>query len=193
MPQQQRQPQQDIVNGIDVQRLTNTIDAIKTNPDLAKFRFRAHNWWVDGTHARTSIRNFYGAGKEDTSRGKAFVLDADEPAVLLGEDHGPNATEALLYALASCLNTTFIYHAAARGVKVDELEIDLEGELDLRGILGLSEQVRRGYKHIAVTFRVKSDAPRDQFAELCELAQKRSPVFDMVSNPTPVSVHLETK
>lgn len=185
--------QKGVMNGVDVGRLQQTVDAIRERPAAAKFRFRAMNRWEDGAHSATTIQDFQVAGEENTTRSRPFVLDADEPDVLLGQDHGPNATEAALYALASCLNTTFIYNAASRGVKIDELEIDLEGDLDLRGFLGLSPDVRRGYEGIRATFTVKSDAPREVLEVLTELAQKRSPVFDIVTNPTPVSVRLETR
>jgi len=177
-----------ITNNINVTKLFETIDSIKKNPHLAKFKFRAKNEWVDGTHCRTTIKDFYGAGKEDTSRLQSFILQADEPAVLLGTDHGPNATEALLYALTSCLNTTFMYHASAHGVKVEKLEIELEGEIDLRGILGIDEKVRNGFEHIHVTFHVKANAPAEKIEDLVRLAQKRSPVFDCVTHETPIAV-----
>jgi uncharacterized OsmC-like protein len=177
-----------ITNNINVTRLMETVNSIKQKPQLAKFRFRAKNEWIDGTHCRTTIRDFYGAGKEDTSRIQSFILQADEPSVLLGSDHGPNATEALLFALASCLNTTFMYHASAQGVKVEHLALELEGELDLRGILGIDENVRSGFEHINVTFHVKADAPERKIRELVELAQKRSAVFDCVTREVPVAV-----
>ena len=116
------------------------------------------------------------------------MLDADEPEVLLGHDRGPNATEAALYALGSCLSATFMLYASNRGIKVRELEIDLEGALDVRGILGISDSLRNGFQTINVTFRVEADATPEQIAELVELAQQRSPVFDIVTHATPVYV-----
>ena len=184
-------PEQNIVNGVDVDELNTTISAVRDNAALADFKFRVSNKWISGGHCTTTIKHFYGAGQEDTSRKEAFVVEADEPAVLLGEDHGPNATEAALHALTSCLNTTLIYHAAAKGIKIDELEINAEGTLDLRGFLGISEEVRSGYQNVKVTFRVKSDAPERKIEELVELAQKRSPVFDIFSSPVPISVEVE--
>ncbi len=132
-------------------------------------------------------------GGEEARHAQAFELHGDEPTELLGDDHGPSATEALLHALAACLNTTFIYHAAARGVEIDELELELEGDLDVRGFTGVSDEVRRGYSGVRVTFRVKSDAPREKTEELVRLARKYSPVHDMVTNPTPVEARLEVK
>jgi uncharacterized OsmC-like protein len=175
------------LNGVQVDELVKTIEAIKMNPDLAKFQFRASNRWVDGGHNRSTIKDFYGAGREDTSRAKPFVFDADEPAVLLGEDHGANPVEYVLHALAACLTTSMVYHAAARGIRIEELESRLEGEIDILGFLGLSPTVRKGYQGIRVTMRVRSDAPAEQLAALC----KFSPVYDTVSNPVPVTVNIE--
>lgn len=182
-----------VVNGVNTDRLVETIDAIQKDPSLAQFRFRAKHKWLKGAHARTEIKDFYGVGKEDTSRKEAFHLEADEPGVLLGEDFGPNATEAVLHALASCLSATLVYHAAARGIQIASLELDLEGKLDLRGFLGLPGRTRNGYEQIDVTFRVDSDASDKELEELIRLAQRRSPVFDIVTNPVPVSVRMERK
>jgi len=177
-------------NGVNVDQLIGTINAIKDNPDLAHFHFRATNEWVSGGHSRTMIQSFYGAGSEDTSRSGPFILEGDEPPVLLGGNAGPNAVEAVLHALASCLAVGFVYNAAAQGVQVDSLEFDLEGDIDLHGFLGLSEQIRPGYQNIRVSYRVKSDAPREKLEELCEYVQKTSPVLDIIRNPVPVSVTL---
>jgi uncharacterized OsmC-like protein len=179
------------VNGVNVDELFETVDAVKKSNAIAKFVFRADNAWVEGGHNRTSIRNFFGAGAEDTSRKKPFILDADEPKVLLGTDRGPNPVEYVLTALAGCLTTSLVYHAAARGIAIDEVESLLEGDLDLRGFLGISEEVRNGYENIRVTFKIKADAPEGQLRELVQLAQQRSPVFDIVSHSVPVSVELK--
>jgi uncharacterized OsmC-like protein len=180
-----------VVNGVDVDRMMETIKAIEENPDLANFSFRARNEWVDGGHSRTTIQEFYGAGQTDASRSEPFVLDGDEPPVLLGDNHGPNAVEAVLHALASCLATGFVYNAAARGIRVESLDFDMEGDLDLRAFLGLSDDVRPGYQNIRVNYRVKTDAPREDVLELCEYVQDTSPVLDIIRNSVPVSVNLE--
>jgi uncharacterized OsmC-like protein len=182
---------QTLVNGVDVDQLFKTVETVKKIASIAKFRFRADNTWIEGGHNRTSIRNFYGAGGEDTSRKTPFILDADEPKALLGTDRGANPVEYVLTALAGCLTTSLIYHAAARGIAIEEVESHLEGDLDLRGFLGISEDVRNGYDNIRVSFKIKADAPEEQLKELVELAQKRSPVFDIVSHPVPVSVELK--
>ena len=179
------------INGVNVEELFKTVDAVKKTAAIAKFRFRADNTWIEGGHNRTSIRNFYGAGEEDTSRKTPFILDADEPKVLLGTDRGANPVEYVLTALAGCLTTSLVYHAAARGIAVEEVESHLEGDLDLRGFLGISEEVRNGYENIRVTFKIKADATEEQLRELVQLAQNRSPVFDIISHPVPVSVELK--
>lgn len=162
----------------------------KEQPYISKFNFRAKGEWIKGGHNQTTINDFYGACQTH-SRSRPFVYDEDEPPVLLGEDHGANAGEYALAALSSCLTTTLIYHAAAQGVVIDEVESTLSGDIDLQGYLGMSENVRNGYEKIKVTFKVKSEAPKEKVRELVELVQKRSPVFDIISNPTPVEVSLQ--
>ena len=180
-----------LINGVNVDQLVGTVNAIKQNPDLARFQFRGHNEWLEGGHSRTFIQGFYGAGQEDTSRTKPFVIEGDEPPVLLGENTAANAVEAVLHALASCLAVGFIYNAAAQGIKIDSLEFELEGDLDLHAFLGLSDQVRPGYENIRLSYRVKSDAPREKIVALCEYVQKTSPVLDIIRNPVPVSISLK--
>jgi uncharacterized OsmC-like protein len=179
-----------LVNGVNVDQLVATVKAIEQSTDLARFQFRAHNKWIEGGHSRTTIQSFYGAGQEDSSRSQPFIVEGDEPPVLLGNNAGPNAVEAVLHALASCLAVGFIYNAAAQGINVQSLSFDLEGDLDLRAFLGLSDQVRPGYQGIRVTYRVKSDAPRDKIVELCNYVKKTSPVLDILRNPVPVTVEL---
>ena len=179
-----------IRNGVDTAQLFGTLDAIKAEPSIATFQFRARNRWIDGAHNRTTIRDFYAANQEDTSRAKEFVLDAGEPAILLGTDTGPNPAEYLLHALAACLTTSLVYVAAARGVKLTEVESTLEGDMDVRGALGLDDDYRNGFERIRVSFRVKGDAPEAKLREVVERAQLRSAVFDMVSNGVSVDVEV---
>ena len=181
---------QTIVNGVNVDQLVDTVNLIKAHPDLARFTFRATTEWQQGALSRTKIQGFYGAGAEDTSRGEPFYVAGDEPPVLLGRNGAPNAVELTLAALASCLIVGFIYNAAAQGIQVDKLEFDLEGDLDLHGFLGLSEEVRPGYEGIRLSCRVQSNAPRQKLEELCEYVQRTSPVLDLIRNPVPVSVTL---
>ena len=181
-----------IRNGVDTEQLFGTLDAIKADPSLARFQFRARNRWIDGAHNRTTIRDFYAANQEDTSRAEEFVLDAGEPAILLGSDTGPNPAEYLLHALAACLTTSLVYVAAARGVHLTEVESTLEGDMDVQGALGLSDDYRNGFEQIRVSFRVKGDAPEEKLREVVARAQQRSAVFDMVTNGVPVTVDVAT-
>lgn len=181
---------QTVVNGVNVDQLVSTVNAIQADPALAKFQFRAHNEWAGGGHSRTTIQSFYGAGQEDTSRSQPFILEGDEPPLLLGHNIGVNAVEAVLHALASCLAVGFIYNAAAQGINVESLSFDLEGDLDLRAFLGLSKDVRPGYEGIQLNYWVKSDAPREKIEELCAYVQQTSPVLDIIRNPVPVTVTL---
>jgi uncharacterized OsmC-like protein len=178
------------LNGVNVDQLVDTINLIKKQPDIARFKFRATNQWVDGGHSRTSIQSFYGAGQEDNSRERPFVLEGDEPPVLLGENRAPNAVETILHALASCISVGFVYNAAAQDIKIESLEMKLEGDLDLHGFLGLSSTVRPGYDNIKLTYKVKADAPEEKITELCEYVQKTSPVLDIIRNPVSVSVKM---
>ncbi len=177
-------------NGVDVEQLVRTVAAIRDQPDLARFTFRARTEWLGGGHSRTTIGSFYGAGTDDTSRAEPFELHGDEPPVLLGANHGPNAVEAVLHALASCLAVGFAYNAAAQGIRVDSLDFDVQGDLDLHGFLGLSDDFRPGYQGVTVTYRARTDAPRDRVEALCEYVQRTSPVLDILRNPVPVRVAL---
>ena len=179
-------------NGVDTAQLYGTLDAIKAEPSLATFQFRARNRWIDGAHNRTTIRDFYAANQEDTSRASEFVLDAGEPAILLGTDTGPNPAEYLLHALAACLTTSLVYVAAARGVRLTEVESTLEGDMDVRGALGLDDEYRNGFEQIRVSFRVEGDAPEEKLREIVARAAQRSAVFDMVTNGVPVTVDVAT-
>jgi len=181
--------QEKIINGVNVTKMFGTIGAVKENPEIAKFKFKAANEWIKGGHNRTTIKEFYGACAEDTTRTEPFVLEADEPPILLGEDLGPNPVEYVLKALASCMTTTMVYHAASRGIQLEEVESTLEGDLDLQGFLGIRDDVRKGYQNIRVSFKVKGDADPEFLAQLA----KNSPVFDIVTNPVPVSVTVEKK
>ena len=178
------------LNGVDLDRLVATVNAVKENPDLARFTFRAQNEWTGGGSSRTSIQGFYGAGQEDSSRSRPFILVGDEPPVLLGNNSGPNAVEAILHGLAACLAVGFVYNAAAQGITIESLSFDLEGDLDLQGFLGLSDQTRAGCDAIRLTYRVQSDAPRQKILELCEYVQMTSPALDIIRNPVPVSIQL---
>ena len=186
---QQIQKEQ-IVNGVNVSKLLETVRVIKEKPEIAKFNFKAKGKWINGGHNTTTINELYGAS-QTFKRSQPFVFEKDEPPVLLGEDHGANPVEYVFAALDGCLITSLIYHAAAQGIKIDEVETSFSGDLNLHGFLGLDENIRNGYEKIKVTFKIKADASKEKLHELVQLAQKRSPVFDIVSHPTPVEVSLE--
>lgn len=180
------------MNGVDVDRLLETIEAIKGEPGIARFKFRIRNKWVDGGHNHTTIKDFYGA-MSDHPHEKPFELDAGEPEVLLGHDEGPNPVEYLLTGLAGCLTSSLVYHAAAKGIAVRGVESRLEGDLDLRGFLGLSRDVPVGYEEIRVYFTIDADISQEEKEELIQMAQRYSPVFNTVTNPTKVKVQLENQ
>jgi len=179
-----------IRNGVNVDQLIGTIEAVKGQPEIAQFQFRAQSSWEGGGRTTTKVQSFFGAMQEDTSRKDPFVLVGDEPPVLLGANAGPNAVEVLLHGLASCLAVGFIYNAAARGIEVRSLDFDIEGDLDLHGFLGLSKDIRPGYSNIRVNYRVDADAPREELVELCSYVQSTSPVLDIIRNPVPVDITL---
>jgi uncharacterized OsmC-like protein len=179
-------------NGVDTERLFATLDLIGAQPELAKFQFRATNRWIGGAHNRSTIRDFYAAGQEDTSRVEAFTLDAGEPAILLGTDTGANPAECLLHALAACLTTSIVYVAAARKVQLSSVESTLTGDMDVRGALGVDDGPRNGFERIGVSFRVTGNAPEEKLREVVERARNRSAVYDMVTNGVPVALEVAT-
>ena len=178
------------INGVDVGALAATLAAVNDQPSLARFQFRARNHWIDGAYNRTTIKDFFGVGQEDATRTEPFVVDCDEPPVLLGRDQGPNAGEYVLHALAACLSSAIVYHAAARGIVLESLECTLEGDLDVQGLLDLGHDVRPGFEGIRATLRATGDFDDDQLAELAGLT-RYSPVRDTVSNPVPVAIEIE--
>jgi uncharacterized OsmC-like protein len=177
-------------NGVNVDELFNTIDAVKKTPVIAKFRFRANNEWFDGGHNRTTIKDFYGIQK-DHKHEATFKLDADEPPLLLGTGKGPNPVEYLLTALAACVTTALVYHAAAKGIVLKSVESRLEGDIDLRGFLGIDKTVRKGYQEIRVYFKSDADVPDEELEELVKLGPTYSPVYDSITKGVPVKVSLD--
>jgi uncharacterized OsmC-like protein len=180
------------LNGVDTPTLFATLDTVKSQPDIAKFQFRATNRWVKGTHNRTSMRSFYGAGQELEHKHET-TIDADHPAVLVGQDNGPTPAEYLLAALAACLTSGLANIAAARGVELTEVESTVEGDINLLGILGLSDDARNGYERIRVNFRISGDAPPEKLRGLVEQSRARSAVFDVITNSVPVDVGVEVR
>lgn len=175
------------LNGVDVTALTGIIDDISRDTSLGKAQFRATNQWLGGAHNRSTIKDFYAAGAEDTQRSATFVYDNNEPALMLGGDTDANPAEYLLHALAGCLTTTLVYHAAARGIHIERLESRLEGDLDLRGLLDIDEDVRPGFQSIRANFQVKANATAEELRGLF----KYSVVCDTVCHPVQVETNIE--
>jgi uncharacterized OsmC-like protein len=178
-----------IRNGVDTAALFATLDAVKGNTEIAKFQFRASNTWVSGTHNRSTIHGFHGAMQE-MNHEQAWTFDADHPAVLVGKDNGPTPVEFVLHALAACLTAGLANIAAARGVSLTEVTSTVEGDIDLLGILGLSDEVRNGYQGIKVSFKVRGDDP-EKLRSVIEQSRKRSAVYDIVTNGVPVTIDVD--
>lgn len=176
------------INGLDAHAAAETIAAIKADKSLARFQFRARNKWISGGENRSTIRDFYGAGREDESRGMTFEFTNGEPPVLLGNNEGANPVEFLLHALAGCVTTTFVLHAMARGIVIRELATELEGDLDLQGLLGLDDSVSPGYEQIRIRMHVKADCADKELDDLLAYAQQHSPVCTTVCRPVPVMI-----
>jgi len=179
-------------NGVDTPTLLNTINAVRQQPELAKFQFRAINRWKQGTHSRTRIQSFSGAGGEH-EHSQEFVYDADHPAVLVGKDNAPTPVEFLLHALATCLTAGIGNIAAARGVTLYEVESTVEGDIDLQGILGLSKEVRNGDQGIRVNFKIRGDASAEKLEQIVMQSRDRSAVFDVLTNGVPVSICVDAQ
>jgi uncharacterized OsmC-like protein len=178
-------------NGVDTATLFATLDAVKAAPEAATFQFRASNEWLSGTHSRGTIDGFYGVGEERTHE-RTFRFDADHPAVLVGRDNGPTPVEYVLHALAACLTAGLANIAAARGIRLTEVQSKVSGDIDLNGILGLDPSVRNGYQNITVRFTVKGDAPAEKLRDLVERSRARSAVFDVITNQVPVTIEIDT-
>jgi uncharacterized OsmC-like protein len=189
MAQPARAPQENTLNGIDVEGLMSTIDAIRAKPDLANFKFRARSQWLKGGHSRTTITDFDGAAQTHR-HSKPFVVETDEPIVLLGGDRAPSPVVYLLHGLAGCMATAIAYHAAARGISVEQIETQLEGDIDLRGFLGLDEKVRPGYKQIRVKMRLKAEGDEKQLKEIAQFGATYSPVYNVITSAIPVEVEV---
>jgi uncharacterized OsmC-like protein len=174
-------------NGVDTPTLFATLDAVKAQPELAKFQFRVSNRWVKGTRSRSRMEAFTGAGGEHAHKG-VYEFDADHPAVLVGNDDGAVPVEFLLHGLAACITAGIANVAAARGVTLTEVTSRIEGDIDLLGLLGLSKDVRNGYQRIRATFDIKGDAPPEKLREIVEQSRARSAVFDVLTNGVPVDV-----
>ena len=176
------------LNGLNLDAMFGTIQALTDDPALARFEFRAQNRWLQGGENRSRIKGFYGAGAEDQSRIEPFEFTNGEPPVLLGNNEGANPVEFLLHALAGCVTTTLVLHAAARGIRLDSVSTEMEGEIDLQGLLGLDESVSPGYEQIRMKMDIKADCSDEELDDLLAFVRKHSPVCETVCRPVPVIV-----
>jgi uncharacterized OsmC-like protein len=181
------------LNGLDIQAMSDTVNALKAKPELAQFEFRAKNRWIEGGENRSTIKDFYGAGAEDHSREEPFVFTNGEPPVLLGNNEGANPVEYLLHALAGCVTTTTVLHAAARGIRIKSLATELVGDIDLQGLLGLDDSVSPGYREIRIKMDIEADCSDEELDDLLGFAQAHSPVCNTVCRPVPVVIERLSK
>ena len=175
-------------NGLDMEALVGTVNAVKQDPSLGSFEFRATNQWISGGENRSRIKEFYGAGSEDESRTEAFEFTNGEPPVLLGGNEGANPVEFLLHALAGCVTTTTVLHAAARGIQIESLSTELVGTIDVQGLLALDDSVPVGYEQIQINMDIKANCSDDELNDLLDFAKNHSPVCNTICRPVPVTV-----
>ncbi len=179
-------------NGVNVEALFGALDAVKAQPEAAKFQFRASNEWVSGTHSRSRIHEFFGLGAEQTHV-EAHEYDADHPQQLVGTDVGPSPVEFLLHALAACITAGIGNVAAARGIQLTRVRSTVSGDIDLVGLLGIDTSVRNGYQSIEIRLVIEGDAEAEQLRGVIERSVARSAVYDMLTNGTTVSVHVDVE
>jgi uncharacterized OsmC-like protein len=175
------------VNGVNLDQLNHVMESITADTAFGEFQFRARNRWVNGGLNRSQIKDFHAGGREDGTRSKPFTLDADEPQLVAGNDSAPNSMEYVLHALVSCMTGTLVYHAAVRDIAIKSVSSKIEGDMDVRGLLGMADDVRKGFHHVRVIMRVDSDADVETLTELALF----SPVYDIVSKSLPVEFRLE--
>lgn len=178
-------------NGLNLEQMTQTVEAIKGTPSLGEFEFRASNQWINGGENRSSIKGFYGAGSEDESRSEPFSFTNGEPPILLGNNEGANPVEFLLHALAGCVTTTTVLHAAARGIQIHKLSTELVGNIDVQGLLALDDSVSVGYESISIKMDIEADCSDEEIDELIAFAKQHSPVCSTVCKPVPVTLERE--
>jgi uncharacterized OsmC-like protein len=177
------------INGLDTRKMADTVRALQADPTLAQFEFRARNRWISGGENRSTIQDFWAAGAEDASRQRPFEFVNGEPPVLLGNNEGANPVEFLLHALAGCVTTTTVLHAAARGIEIESLSTRLVGQIDLQGLLALDDAVAAGYRQIRIEMDIKARNASDaELDDLLQFAQQHSPVCNTVCRPVPVVV-----
>ncbi len=179
----------DVNNGVNVAALLEAREALDAAPEAAQFKWRTSCEWVNGTHSKSTISTFFGLGEEQ-NRGKDFTLEADHPEVFAAEDNAPTPVEIVLSGLASCLTAGVAAVAQHRGIQLRSVKATVEGDMDLYGILGIDEDIRNGFGNIRVTYNIDADASDEDIKALVAQSQKRSAVFDIVTNPTNVVVEV---
>lgn len=178
-------------NGVNVEAILGARSAMAETPAAAQFQWRARSEWVNGTHTTTTVEDFFGAGGEQ-SHVKAFSFDTDHPEIFASEDNGATPVEYVLVGLAGCLTAGVASVAQNRGIQLNAVTATLEGDMDLAGILGISKDVRNGYSGIKVSFAIDADASHDEIAALVAQSQRRSAVYDIVTNPTAVTIEVSS-
>jgi uncharacterized OsmC-like protein len=173
-------------NGVNVTKLGQTIEAVKQQPQIGQFKFRVRNQWDNGSHSVATVDTFYGTC-EELEHKRPFVMHADEPPVLLGQDNGANPVEFVLAGVSGCMTTTLAYHAALRGLNIEDISSEFEGDIDLQGLLELDQKMRNGYREIRVKFKVKGDPDEQTIQELL----RKSPVYDTLANPVKIKIEVE--
>jgi len=176
-------------NGVNVQALLDARDALSVAPEAAKFEWRASCKWISGTHSQSTIRSFFGLGTEQKHRTE-FSFEADHPEIFASEDNGPTPVEYVLVGLTSCLTAGIAAVAQNRGIQLRSVTATIEGSMDVQGILGIDRDVRNGFDGIKVKYKIDADATPDEIRALVAQSQKRSAVFDIITNPTDVSVEV---
>ncbi|MFO7648751.1 OsmC family protein [Halomonas campaniensis] len=181
---------QAIDNGVNVTALLGAREALAQAPEAARFTWRAHCDWVMGTHSRVAVEEFHGFGEEQQHR-QRFTFDVDHPEVFAAEDHGPTPVEYVLVGLAGCLTAGIAAVAQHRGIQLRSIRASVEGQMDIQGILGMDPEVRNGFDDIRVVYEIDADASRAEIEALVAQSQKRSAVYDLLTNPTHVMVSVK--
>jgi uncharacterized OsmC-like protein len=181
--------QNSVDNGVNVEALLGAREAMTGMPAAAAFTFSAQSEWVNGTHTSTTVEKFFGIGEQQTHR-RAFVLETDHPEIFASEDHGITPPEMVLVGLAGCLTAGIASVAQHRGIQLRSVKATLEGDMDLQGMLGIDGDVRNGFSGITVRYDIDANATRDEVEAVVAQSQKRSPVFDILTNPTNVTVEV---
>ncbi|WP_282124198.1 OsmC family protein [Algibacter mikhailovii] len=177
------------LNGFDLEAIENTVTALKSNPKIAEFQFKAINKWESGPRNTSQIQGFYGACQNDTTRATPFKCETDMPTVLNGTDRAPSPPEFLLHTLASCITTSMMLLASANGIQVDDVLVSVDGDLNLNGFLGLDSCILKEYEKIKVSIDIKGDLTMEERKTLLNLA-KKSPIYNTILNPIPVKIGL---